>query len=79
MNIVVDEEIMDICLDILNPKFRISYVNCSEAECADENISRVYAKCVDKNADLYIGQGKMIDALRSLGISCLEIGGVLDA
>lgn len=79
MNIVVDEDIMDICLDILNPKFRISYVNCNEVECADENISRVYAKCVDKSADLFIGQSEMVSALRALGIKCLILGGEIDA
>ena len=81
MNVVVDSGISDDYKELLNPKCHISYIDCKldhdEYE-LDEIVSNVYAKCVDRKADLFIGRPVIVGELRALGLSCISLDGELD-
>jgi len=81
MNVVVDNRISEACKELLNPKYHISYVDCrlesTEYE-LEELISNVYAKCVDRKADLFIGRPAIVEELRALGLNCISLDGGLD-
>ena len=81
MNVVVDERLSDTCLDLINPKYHVSYVECgleSTEHDLEELVGNVYAKCVDRKADLFIGRPTMVAELRALGLSCISLDGGLD-
>jgi hypothetical protein len=44
----------------------------------EELIGNVYAKCVDRKADLFIGRPEIVEELRELGLSCISLDGGLD-
>ena len=82
MNVVVDERLMDTCLEIINPKYHVSYVECnleSTEYDLEEVVGNVYARCVDKKADLFIGRPGMVNELRKLGLNCISLDGELNA
>ena len=81
MNVVVDNRISEACKELLNPKYHISYVDCilesTEYE-LEELVGNVYARCVDKKVDLFIGRPGMVNELRKLGLNCISLDGELD-
>ena len=44
----------------------------------EELVGNVYARCVDKKADLFIGRPGMENELRKLGLNCISLDGELD-
>ena len=81
MYVVVDERLSDTCLDLINPKYHVSYVECeleSTEYDLEELVGNVYAKCVDRKADLFIGRPALVEELRALGLSCISLDGGLD-
>lgn len=82
MNVVVDEKLSDTCLELINPKYHVSYVWCELENTEydlEEVVGSVYARCVDKKADLFIGRPEMVNELRKLGLNCISLDGELDA
>ena len=78
MNVVVDDRLQEVMMDMLNPKMSVSYVEVN-GDCLEEVVSGVYARCVDKRADLYIGCDDVVSELRKLGMKCILIEGDVDA
>lgn len=81
MNVVIDNRIQETCMDLINPRYHVSYVDCtleSTEYDLEELIGNVYARCVDKKVDLFIGRPAMVEELRKLGLNCISLDGGLD-
>jgi len=51
MNVVVDERLSDVCLELINPKYHVSYVECnleSTEYDLEEVVGNVHARCASR-------------------------------
>lgn len=84
MNIVIDNRLQEDegCLELLGmmglevQNITTSYIDCKLDELdyeLDELIARVYAKCVDRKADLFIGLDGIATKMRELRINSVSL------
>ena len=48
MNVVVDERLSDVCLELINPKYHVSYVECKMENTEydlEELVGNIHARC----------------------------------
>ena len=80
MNVVIDNRLQEDegCLELLGMlgmayELGVSYISCSGDYELDELVSMVYAKCVDKRAEVFIGIDSIVDSIRELGINAISL------
>ena len=76
MNVVVDDRVTEQVAQVINPKFVVHTVNCN-LEMLDYDlemlIEKVYARCVDHKAELFIGKAGICEELDKLGIRTIVV------
>ena len=76
MNVVVDSRIADQIEQFINPKFTVYEVDCN-LETVDFDlealIEKVYARCVDHCAEIFIGKRGICEEISRLGIRTIVI------
>ena len=76
MNVVVDSRIEDEVGNFINPKFVVYHVDCTLDPIdydLDALIEKVYARCIDHKAELFIGKLGICEELSKLGVKCIVI------
>lgn len=84
MNVVIDNRLQEDegCLELLGvmglevPSIHTSYIDCRLDDLdyeLDELIARVYAKCIDRKADLFIGLDGIASKMRELKINAVSL------
>lgn len=81
MNVVVDDRVTEQVAQVINPKFVVHEVNCS-LEALDYDlealIEKVYARCVDHKAELFMGKTEVCEELNKLGIRTIIVEDIIN-